>query len=529
MQADIVLYGGAVRTMDKARPRAEALAIRGDRIVAVGSSDEILPLAGNDTERIDLQGRTVIPGFEDAHVHFCGYGLALQRLDLSEAASREDAIVRVQQAVAAKHSGEWLEGGGWNHNVWPAPVQPDRYDLDAVAPDVPVVLLSKDWHALWANSAALRAAGIGAQTPDPAGGQILRDARGEPTGILTENAQALIFSRVPEPSSETLRMAARRAMGEAARLGITAVHSAEGPDAFAALAALDEGGVLSLRVWHHVPLAHLESAVDMGLRTGFGNERLCIGHVKMFADGALGSSTAEMLAPYEGRPGARGVVATETQVLYEAVRKAAQSGLASAIHAIGDAANRRALDVFERVMREGLGQGLRQRIEHVQLLAPEDIPRFARLGILASMQPIHATQDMDMADRQWGSRARYAYAWASLLRTGARLAFGTDCPIESLDPLPNLYAAVTRRQATGRPAGGWYPEEKVTLQDALYAYTQGSAWAAGQEHCRGSLTPGKLADVVVLSLVIRDEEPEALLDARVEMSLLGGRIVHRSG
>ncbi|MHB1293620.1 MAG: amidohydrolase [Anaerolineae bacterium] len=529
MHADLILHGGALRTMDGACPMAEAVAIEGGRIVAVGRDDAVLALAGAGTERVNLEGRTVLPGLEDAHVHFCGYGLSLQRLDLSEAASLEDALARVRTAVASLAQGSWLQGGGWNHNVWPVKEQPSRYDLDAVAPDVPVALLSKDWHALWVNSAALRAAGICAGMPDPAGGRILRDVQGEPNGILVEGAQELITARVPEPGPDAMRRAAKRAMAEAARLGLTGVHAPEGPEAMAAMMSLDAEQALTLRVWHHLPLGQLDSAVALGLRTGFGNDWLRIGHVKMFADGALGSATAEMLEPYDGRPGAYGVVATETEALYEAVRKAAGAGLASAIHAIGDAANRRVLDVFERVAREGLGRGLRQRIEHVQLLAPEDLARLAQLGVIASMQPIHATQDMDMADRQWGARCRYAYAWGSLLRSGARLAFGTDCPIESLNPLPNLYAAVTRRRADNRPAAGWYPEERVPLQDALYAYTMGSAYAAGQEHNRGSLTPGKLADVVVLSRAIYEEEPEALLETQVDITIVGGRVVYRRG
>ena len=526
MSIDLILYNGSFHTMDAQRPVVQALAVGDGRILAVGRSGDMLALADAGTRRIDLGGRTALPGFEDAHVHFSSHGLALQRVDLAGAGSLGEALERVRAKVGGIAQDEWLLGRGWNHNVWPAPVQPTRYDLDCLVAHAPVALSSKDGHSLWVNSVALRIAGIDASTRDPVGGQILRDESGEPNGILTEKAQALVWRCVPEPSEETMLRAARAAVADAACLGVTSVHNCEGPSAWTAFQRLAGWDELTVRVWQMIPLDMLPAALKLGLRTGYGNDLLRIGHVKMFADGALGSGTAEMLAPYEGKPEITGVAATDSDTLWEGVRSAARAGLASAIHAIGDAANRRVLDIYERAKGEGLTGALRQRIEHVQLLTAEDLPRLAQLGVIASMQPIHATQDMEMADLHWGKRARWGYAWRSLLASGAVLAFGTDCPVESLDPLAGIHAAVTRQQPDGYPEGGWYPQERLTLDEALYAYTMGSAYASGEEETKGSLIPGKLADVVVLSRDIYVAPPEALLDTVVDMTIFGGRVIY---
>jgi hypothetical protein len=526
MPKDLILHRGAIHTMDPRMPVVEALAIRDSRILAVGPSVDILSLGSPETLLIDLAGRTVVPGFNDAHLHFCSHGLVLQQVDLADASSLDEALDCIRTAAAGTKAGEWLRGRGWNHNIWPIPIQPTRHDLDRILPNTPAAFSSKDGHSLWANSAALAIAGIDTSIPAPSGGQILREPSGEPSGILTETAQSLIRDYMPKVSPQATRDAARAAVADAARLGLTSVHNCEGPDSFAAFQHLAAAGELMVRIWHMIPLAFLPSALKLGLHTGFGNNLLRIGHCKMFADGALGSATAEMLAPYEGHPDMYGVAATDSSTLYEAVSSAARGGLASAIHAIGDAANRRVLDIYERVAREGLAGDLRQRIEHVQLLTSQDLPRLAQLGVIASMQPVHCTQDMDMADLHWRNRARWSYAWQSLLASGATLAFGTDCPVEALDPIAGLYAAVTRQQPNGRPKGGWYPKERLSLDQALYAYTMGSAIASSEEHLKGSLTPGKLADLVILSRDIYAEPPEALLQTVVDTTILGGAIVY---
>jgi len=523
---EYVLYNGAIYTLAPSQPKVQALLIRAGRIAAIGDSAEIRALAGPQAQTYDLAGRCVLPGFQDAHVHFTEFGLALATVSLEGALSLQEALDRVRQRAQALPPGEWLQGRGWDYNLWPGAQRPTRHDLDRAAPHVPVCLASKDGHSLWVNTLALHRAEIDRNTPDPPGGQILRDEHGDPTGILTENAQMLIARVLPPPNAKTLDTAARRALAEAARLGVTSIHNCEGLDRFAALERLEAAGDLTLRAWHMLPREALEAALGLRLRTGFGSEWLKIGHLKLFADGALGSATAEMLEPYEGRPGDYGVAAMTTEEIYDTVRRAAQGGIASAIHAIGDAANRRVLDVYEHVAQELGPLGLRQRIEHAQLVSPEDMPRFARLGVIASMQPIHATQDMEMAERKWGARCRWGYAWRSLLRQGARLALGTDCPVESLDPLRNLYAAVTRRRADGTPLGGWFPEECLTLAEALTAYTCGSAYASYEELFKGTLTPGMAADLVILSEDILKGPPETLLEAHVDATMVGGAFVY---
>jgi predicted amidohydrolase YtcJ len=526
MPKDLILYNGSIYTLEPAQPVAMALLIRDGRVVCCGSGDELASLAPR-ARRLDLAGRAVLPGFEDAHLHLCMHGMSLAQVKLAGAPSLDEALTLVRAASAQPGAGEWLLGGGWDHNLWPVAEMPTRYDLDGVAPDRPVALDSKDRHSLWVNSLALRLADVSADTPDPPGGRIRRDASGEPTGILSESARQLISGAIPPPQEADWRRAAEAALADCARYGITAVHNCEGPEALTALTVLEQAGALTARVWQMLPLRVLDQAVALGLRTGLGSDLLRIGHVKMFADGALGSATAEMLAPYEGQPDNRGVAATDTQILLEAVRLAARHGLAAAIHAIGDAANRRVLDIYAQIRQEAPEVNLRQRIEHVQLLSPEDLPRLAEMGVVASMQPIHAVHDRVMAERQWGRRCRHAYAWRSLLQSGARLAFGTDAPVEALNPLLGLYAAVTRRDADGQPPAGWYPQERLGLSEALHAYTQGAAYAAYGEHRRGRLAPGMFADLVVLSQDVWAGPPETLLETQVDLTMVGGEIVYQ--
>ncbi len=524
MPADLLLFNGAIRTMDPLLPVVEAVLIRDGRIYARGASADLLALARN-ASRIDLAGRTAIPGLEDAHLHLCMHGLALGQLRLDGFKTLEDTLQAIQ-AAHATGSG-WLRGHGWDHNTWPVPVKPTRHDLDRVAPHRPLALDSKDLHSLWVNTAALELAGLDANTPDLCGGEILRDEQGWPLGILSERAKQLVQRVIPAPSDRELLAAARLAVSDAGRLGLTAVHSCEGPESFGALAALDRAGELPLRIWHMLPAAYMDQALDLHLATGYGTERLRIGHIKMFADGALGSGTAEMLAPYEGTEGSFGVAATTTEELYDTVRRAAQGGFASAIHAIGDGANRRVLDIYERVAREHPTPDLRQRIEHVQLITPEDQVRLSEQQVIASMQPVHCTQDMVTAQRQWGDRCHYAYPWRSLLSAGARLAFGTDAPVEALNPLQGIYAAITRKRADGTPDGGWYPEQTLTLEQALAAYTTGSAYAAYGEGERGRIAPGLWGDVTVFSGALSESDPEGALNLQVDCTIVGGQVVYQ--
>jgi hypothetical protein len=532
MQADLVLHNGRVYTMDPARPRAQALAIAGNRILAVGSDAELLPLLGPGGRAVDLAGQAAIPGLIDAHIHFGWYSWAIYQgeVELDNVPTKAEAVARVASRAQKLAAGQWIRGAGWNKNIWPDPSFPTATDLDAAIRDHPVALEDKSHHATWVNSRALELAGITAATGAPPGGEIVRDERGQPTGILLETAAQLVHDLIPDPDVGTMVEALRKGVAEAHRLGLTGVHDPGHATVLSALQVLRARGDLGLRALVHIPTDGLEAALELGLRSGLGDEYLRIGGIKLFADGALGPQSAYMLAPYEDAIGNIGIPTLTTEELRDIVGRARAGGLSIAAHAIGDAANRSVLDAVEyaQTAYSGLKQlpWLPDRLEHVQLLHPDDLPRLARLGVVASMQPIHATSDMEMAERHWGRRCDLAYAWRSVLDSGAHLAFGSDCPVETLDPLLGIHAAATRRRADGSPGPeGWIPAQRITVTEAVHAYTLGAAHAAGEAHLKGSLSPGKLADVAVLSSDIFAIEPSGILDARVTMTVFDGRIV----
>ncbi|MBM3134177.1 MAG: amidohydrolase [Chloroflexi bacterium] len=516
MKADLILYNGLVHTLDNTHPQAQAVALYGGRIVAVGRNEEVRALAGRGTPVLDLAGRTVVPGFTDSHVHFLWYAVGLTRPNLDGAKSLEEALARLAPAIAATPPGEWVLGFGWNHEEWPVPVFPTRQHLDAIAPAHPVALRRKDGHSAWVNSLALKLAGISRETPDPPGGQINRDASGEPTGILRENAMDLLYRLVPEAGPETFRRALPVGIAQAHAAGLTGIHDMEGAEALTAFQTLHRQSQLTLRVRLQIPAENLEHALALGMQSGLGDETLRLGGVKMFADGSLGSQTAWMLAPFEGQPENYGLSTTPVDELAAMARRAAAGGIA----------NREVLDIYAALRRENLGAGLRQRIEHVQLLHPADVGRLAALGVVASMQPIHATSDRYMADRHWGARSRYGYAWRSLLDAGTALAFGSDCPVETLDPLQGLYAAVTRQRADEPDAPAWYPAECLTPAEALRAYTVGAAYATGDEGRLGRIATGYLGDLVVLSQDVLAVPPAELLATKVDYTIFNGQVVH---
>ncbi len=518
--------------MDPLLPRAPAVAMAGNRVLALGDDTTMLGLLPPGGEAIDLRGRAVLPGFVDSHIHFVDYALRLRHIDLADVPTLDEALSRVAARAQESPPGEWLLGGGWNRNLWPGGAFPHRTDLDTVAPQHPVALKSKDCHVIWLNSRALEVIGITAQTPDPPGGEIERDAAGEPTGIFKENAVKLVEEAIARPPMETLLSAVREGMAHAHRAGLVGIHDCEDEYALSAFQLLHRQKALGLRVLMHIPVKNLEAAIQLGLRSGYGDEFLRIGGVKIFADGALGSRTAAMLEPYEDEPHNRGIVVTPPAELRRLVSAAHHAGLSVAVHAIGDAANRAVLDALQAVTQQSQrapAPALPHRIEHVQLLHPADVPRLAALGVVASMQPIHATSDMEIAEAHWGARSRWSYAWRSLLQMGTPLAFGSDCPVEPLDPLRGIYAAVTRRRPDGSPGEeGWYPEQRLTVAEAVRAYTRGAAYAAGQEDSTGSITPGKLADLVVLSRDIFACEPMDILDTEVLATVVDGRFVYRA-
>jgi predicted amidohydrolase YtcJ len=530
MRANLFFYNGSVHTMDAGQPLGQAVAITGNRILAVGSDAELRPLLRPGAPAVDLGGRVVIPGLIDAHVHFGWFSIGIyqKRVDLDNVPTKAEALARVAQAAAAREPGEWIQGAGWNKNLWPGAEFPTASDLDAIASEHPVALEDKSHHATWVNSRALEVAGISASTPDPSGGQIVRDAQGRPTGMLLETAADLVFRAIPEPDVELAQAAIRPGIAHAQRLGLTGVHDPGHATVLSALQKLHVQGELGLRALVHIPSVDMEAAVGLGLRSGFGDEHLRIGGVKIFADGALGPQTASMLAPYEGEVDNVGIPTHSHEQLLDLIRRAHEAGLSVAVHAIGDAANRAVLDAIEQSPRPA-GSHLPDRIEHVQILHPDDVPRLSKLGVVASMQPIHATSDMDMAERYWGRRCELAYAWRSVWENGATLAFGSDCPVETLDPLAGIHAAVTRRRADGSPGPrGWIPAQRLTVEQAVHAYTLGAARASGEADLKGSLAPGKLADLVVLSQDIFRIEPMEILDTRVEMTVFDGRIVYEA-
>jgi len=526
----LVLINGKIHTMDPARPFVTALAIRDGKILYVGSDSaarDVLPEAAGENV-VDLKGACVLPGLADSHIHLMLFSNALAQVQ-AELPTKQQVVESVAEFTRRKPAGTWITGFGWNHNVWGGKF-PTAADLDQVAPEHPVVLRAKSGHAAWVNSLALQLAHITSQTADPPGGGIVRDENGNPTGILLEEAGiGLVEQLVPEPTPEEASEILSRGIQAAHRAGLTCVHDMDQVDCFQGLQVLRQAGRLTMRVIKSVPLKHLDEAIGTGLRTGFGDDWLRIGGVKMFADGALGPRTAWMLDGFDSAPDNTGIMAVPPETLHEAVLKANAHGLASTIHAIGDRANREVLNIYADARRILGETGLRNRIEHVQLIHADDACRLANLGVIASMQPLHATSDMYIADQHWGKRCSGAYALRTQLDCGAVLAFGSDCPVEILDPLAGIHAAVTRRRADGAPGPeGWRPEQRLTIEQAVRGYTVGAAYAAGMEERLGSLAPGKWGDLTILDQDIFTIEPMEILNTHVLATLTAGLFAWRA-
>jgi hypothetical protein len=523
-----VLYNGNIVTLDSRQPKASALAIINGRIVAVGDDEAILALAGPGTKRDNLNGQMVIPGLTDAHIHWSMTTQKLQWVDVFEVTSRQIALERVAERARTLTPGEWIRGWGWAQDYWPAPVFPSAADLDAVAPQNPVYLGAKSGHAAWVNSAALRQAHVTANTPDPEGGHIQRDASGQPTGILFETAIDLVKDHIPQPTVEQLATQMKAAQDLALASGLTCLHDFDGPECLRALQILRERGSLSLRILKNINKEWIEAALTTGLRHGFGDDWIRVGAQKIFADGALGPRTAYMVEPYEGEPDNYGIVVTDKEEMQELVSKASAAGMPSTIHAIGDRAVHDVLDVYEVVRREEAERGeapntRRHRIEHVQIIHPDDSHRLAQLGVIASMQPIHATSDYVSADRFWGERSRWSYSARLQIDQGAHVAFGTDSPVEPFEPLKSIFAAVTRRRPDGSPGPeGWYPEQRLTMDETLRGFTQGPAYAASMERRLGTLAAGYLADLVLLDRDLYQIPHDQILDTRVLGTMVDG-------
>jgi len=531
---DLILFNSVIHTMDVNHPTAEAVAIIGNRIAAVGTTKEIRPLAGPRTRSIDLGRRLMLPGFNDAHVHFLSGGFQLSSVDLRDANTHEEFSERIRRFARTVPPRRWITGGDWDHERWPGAPLPTKEWIDAATTNTPVFVSRLDGHMAPANTLALKLAGVTRESESPAGGLIVRDPKtGEPTGLLKDAAMGLVFRAIPDATFEEKLAAARAATAHAARLGVTSVQDmSAGPDVGVYQTLLDRGE-LKTRIYAIAPLPRWERLGATGVRAPFGNDWLRVGGLKGFSDGSLGSTTAFFFDPYNDAPETRGLPGEEMfpeGAMQKRVQEADRAGLQVIIHAIGDRANDQILSIFESTARSNGERDRRFRIEHAQHLRPQDIPRFARDGVIASMQPYHAADDGRWAEKRIGpERAKGTYAFRSLLDSGARLAFGSDWTVAPLDPMQGLAAAVTRRTLDGKHPGGWVPEQKISVEEAVRAYTLGSATAEFTDPVKGSITPGKLADLVVLSDDIFKIDPTAIEHTHVQMTVVDGRVVWERG
>lgn len=498
---------------------AQALAVREGRILAAGTEAEVRLAVDGPVELIDLDGACVVPGMYDAHIHTATMARSYLAVDLRAARSLAEALELIRAFLPRLAAGSWLVGGRWDANRWTGPAEPTRQHLDAVCPDRPAYLATIDGHSSWANTAALRLAGIDRDTPDPVGGEIVRDADGEPTGVLREAAQNGL--RLLAEASDAGELADRllAIQEHLLSLGLTSVHDLDGEDARRAYVELHEQGRLAVRVHKGIPATALEVALAEGRRTGDGDDWLRTGPLKIFSDGSLGSHTCHVGEPFPD--GGHGIAVTPVDQIRRLVRRATSAGIAVASHAIGDEAAHLVLDAYQEVAGT---HALRLRIEHAQHLRPPDIARMAALGVVASMQPTHCTSDIDLVDRLLGDRMVASYAWRSVLEAGAPLAFGSDAPVEEADPFPGLHAAATRTRADGSPAGGWQPHERLSVREAFRAYTLGSAYAAGEDRDKGTLSVGKLADFVVLDTDLFDCSVDDVARTSALTTVVGGEI-----
>jgi len=524
----LILLNGVIYTGDASRPRVQAVAIRGEIIVAAGATSEMRRLAGPGTRIVDLQGRFAMPGFNDAHIHLANGGQAKLVVDLEGAKSLVEFQNRIRARLGEFKAGEWVAGRGWDHTLWPEKRFPTRADLDAISSEHPMMFTRVDGHVAVANSLALQLAGVSKHTKDPPGGSIERDAAGEPTGMLKENAMELVSRKVPALSPAQRRRGIELALAEAARFGVTSLQDNSAWEDFLVYEQVKKDGLLTARITEWLPfLESLPRLEQMRRQGGTSDPWLKTGALKAILDGSLGSRTAATLAPYSDDATTTGILRIEPEQLKQMAIERDKAGFQLAFHAIGDRANRVSLDVFTAVRAANGVRDRRDRIEHAQVVAAEDFPRFAELGVIASMQPVHQSTDMRWAEARLGAaRSRGAYAWRTMLRHGVPLAFGTDYPVEPVNPLRGLYACVTRELPSGGPPGGWQPQEKISLEECIRAYTAGSAYAQFEEGKKGQIVPGQYADIVVLSADLTRIPAPELLRAEVVQTFVGGRLVY---
>jgi predicted amidohydrolase YtcJ len=531
--ADVIIQNARIWTVDPSQPEAQAVAVLGDRIVAVGTPRQVEVWRGPHTREVDAGGRRLLPGFNDAHVHFVDGGTQLDNVQLNDATSPQEFARRIRERAAKLAKGEWLVGGDWDETKWNPAELPTKELIDAATPDTPVSVNRYDGHMVLANSLALKLAGITAQTPDPDGGVIVRDKNGNPTGALKDAAQDMLFKAIPPLTHEQRRHAIERALGHAASLGVTSVQNMN-PD-YADIAVYNElldEGKLTTRIYAAPLITQVDDQVKIGIRRAFGGPYLRIGAVKAYADGSLGSATAYFFEPFSDQPGNRGLLSDEMHpisLMRDRMMRADASGLQICAHAIGDAGISAILDIYSEIEKQHGVRDRRWRIEHAQHMAAKDFDRFAQLHVIASVQPYHAIDDGRWAEGRIGrGRASRTYAFRTFLDHGVRLALGTDWSVAPLNPMLTLYAATTRATLDGKNPNGWFPEQKLTIKEAIEAYTMGSAYAEFQETEKGSITPGKLADMVLLSDDVLTIDPVNIRDVKVLKTWVGGKLTYDS-
>jgi predicted amidohydrolase YtcJ len=528
--ADLIITNAKIWTVDAFQPLAQAVAVLGDRIVAVGSTSAVDAWRGPNTKVIDAAGKLVLPGFNDAHVHFVSGGEQLDKVQLKDVTNPQEFARRIAERAKVTPQGEWVQGGNWDETKWDPPNMPTKEMIDALTPDTPVFVSRYDGHMGLANSVALRLAGITAETPDPPGGTIVHDAQGNPTGALKDAAMDPIYKVIPPLSHDRRVKVVKRALAYAASVGVTSVQHME--TSYADIAVYSEllrRGELTTRIYVAPLITHVDDQVKLGIGHAFGGPYLRIGAVKAYADGSLGSGTAYFYEPFLNQGTNRGLLADEMHpisLMRDRYMKADAAGLQICTHAIGDEGISTILDLYADVIKAHGDTDRRLRIEHAQHMAAKDFERFAQLHVIASVQPYHAIDDGRFAESHIGhDRASRTYAFRTFLDHGVRLAFGTDWEVAPLDPVLGLYAAVTRATLDGKNPNGWFPEQKLTVAEAVEAYTMGSAYAEFQEKEKGSITPGKLADMVLLSDDIFTIAPENIRDVKVLKTIVGGKTV----
>lgn len=527
--ANVVFINAKVWTVDPRKPEAEAVAVLHGRILAVGTNTEINKHIGKTTEVIDVQGRRMLPGFIDNHTHFMSGGFQLQSVDLRYA-NNEEEFARLIKERAEKYPGRWITGGDWDHDRWPSGRLPTKELIDRYTPNTPVFVNRYDGHMALANSYVLKLAGITKDTPDPPGGTIVKDPKtGEPTGVLKDEAMSYVYRIMPDPSEEEMLEAARLALAEARTLGITSIQDMSTPDHLRVYQTLKQRGELTARFFCRLPIGQWEHLARTGIKVPFGDEWIRIGSLKAFADGSLGSSTALFFEPFTSDPSTRGL---PSDILLDGrlekwALAADRAGLQLSIHAIGDSANSLILDLFEKITRTNPTWDRRFRIEHAQHIHPKDFKRFAELGVIASVQPYHAIDDGRWAESRIGhERCKTTYAFKTFLDHDVKMSFGSDWTVAPLNPLLGIYAAVTRRTIDGKHPNGWFPEQKISVPQAIRAYTIDAAYGAFEEHEKGSIEVGKLADLVVLSDDILKIDPMKIENVSVAMTVVDGRVVY---